>query len=121
MPALEFSIKVTTFLITGATGLYTTVSALEIKMFSAAEVKDDIRMYGKKSSDGDVIEMSRALYNPNEVNEPDFCLNQTYGSSLDCKIRPLYSVVEIISFDSPTDQPRNIKISAPGYDLSVSS
>ena len=113
--------KLTTIFLIGATVLNTVVCSFDLIIQSAAEIKDDIRIYGKNSSNGEVIEMSRALYNPSNINM-DFCHNQTYGSSQECENnRPLYSYVENISFDSPTDQPRNLYISTPGYNLSVSS
>jgi hypothetical protein len=113
--------RLTAFCQTAALLLSIVTSAFDVYMYSPAEIKDDIRIYGKKSSDGDVIEMSRALYYTSEDNQPDGCFNQIYQWHQECKNRPLYSLIEKISFDSPTDQPRNLKISTPGYDLSVSS
>ena len=112
--------KLTTILLIGATAFNTFVWSFIIHIQSAAEIGDDIRIYGKDSSEGEVIEMSRALFNPRDANT-DFCRNQTYGSSQECDNRLLYFYVEVITFDSPTDQPRNLYISTPGYNLSVSS
>jgi len=109
--------KLNTILLVGATALNTVVS-IYIYISSAAEIKDDIRIYGKSSSHGGVVEMYRALH---KFEPSEFCLNETYQMSTDCENPPPYSVIEIISFESPTDRARNIKISTPGYNLSVRS
>jgi len=112
--------KLTTFFRTGAIVLPAARSALNFLIASPADIKDDIRLTGKNSSDGEVIEMSRALYNPGE-GFPTFCFDQHTGEySLNCNDRPLYDVVEFVSFQLPTDEPRNLEIKTPGYDLSVS-
>lgn len=38
------------------------------------EIEDNVRLTGKNSSDGDVVEMSNALYPSG--NQPDFCFDQ---------------------------------------------
>jgi hypothetical protein len=112
--------KLTNFFHTGAIVLPTARSASNFLIASPADIKDDIRLTGKNSSDGEVTEMSRALYNPGE-GFPTFCFDQhTAEYSLNCNDRPRYDVVEFVSFQSPTDQPRNLEIKTPGYNLSVS-
>jgi hypothetical protein len=59
---------------TGAMVLPTVMSAFDMNIFAPMEIKEDVRLTGKNSSDGDVVEMSNALYPSG--NQPDFCFDQ---------------------------------------------
>jgi hypothetical protein len=42
--------------------LPTVMSVFDVNIFAPMEIKEDVRLTGKNSSDGDVVEMSNALY-----------------------------------------------------------
>jgi hypothetical protein len=63
--------KFTTLSRIGAMVLPTVMSVFDVCIFAPMEIKEDVRLTGKNSSDGDVVEMSNALYPSG--NQPDFC------------------------------------------------
>jgi hypothetical protein len=73
-PAPDANMKFTTLSRTGAMVLPTAMSVFDVYIFAPMEIKDDVRLTSKNSSDGEVVEMSNALYPSG--NQPDFCFDQ---------------------------------------------
>jgi hypothetical protein len=87
------------------------------------EQKNDIKVVGKMSSDVEPTEMTAAKDSPGAL---DYCLvengtNPIFESDLGkCEGWSHITSTMAIHFLRPTDDPRPLKTSMPGYDLLVS-
>jgi hypothetical protein len=89
------------------------------------EQKNDIKVFGKMSSDVEPTEMTAAKDSPGAL---DYCIlgylngtNPIIESDLGkCEGWSHIAITMAVYFRRPTDDPRPLKISMPGYDLSVS-
>jgi hypothetical protein len=81
------------------------------------EFRGQSKLIGKPSSDGEPVEMTAE-----GIDEHEHCHLPGEGTVIGggkCRGLPIYTYIGVIGFDKPTDEPRQLNISMPGYDAVV--
>ena len=98
-----------------------TLASFEISIHAPTTLVDDITLFGKQTSSGEKVNMTRAKDDPASM---EYCFNDKahfmYAGTPDCGDRALFAGLTHDEFDNPTTAPRELSITLPTYQMNVS-
>ena len=97
------------------------LASFTISIHASTRFVDDITLFGKQTSSGEKVNMTRANDDPGSAN---YCLDEKYQMTLEerrtCGGRALFAGLTHVEFDNPTTAPRELSITSPDYQMNVS-
>lgn len=88
-----------------------------LTIMAPSALMDQAKVWGKKTSEGDPVEMTRANDDP---GSGPLCATPVFSLELNCDEKDFYHGFANVFFSQPTDLPREIDVIMPDYTLNVS-
>lgn len=105
------------YLLLGISVILPATLGFQLTMLAPSALMDQAKVWGKKTSEGDPVEMTRAIDDP---GSRPACASPVFSGELNCDEKDYYYGFANVFFSQPTDIPRLIDVIMPDYTLNVS-
>lgn len=105
------------YLLLGISVILPATHGFHLTMMAPSASRDQAKVWGKKTSEGGPVEMTRAIDDP---GSGPLCASSAFSGELNCDEKDFYYGFANVIFSQPTDIPRLIDVIMPDYTLNVS-